>query len=93
MLVEIKVSELTNIYSNNSNGSTPVKKYGIGKGLMTAWRVVNPEGGDIPTGVDFSNRQLVSPQTSSPEVRKQPPRNKRQLPLVSLLVSYQFLSP
>ncbi|XVF81356.1 hypothetical protein PTKIN_Ptkin15bG0148700 [Pterospermum kingtungense] len=81
-----KVSELTNMYPNNSNESAPVKKHGIGKGLMTVWRVVNPEGGDIPTGVDFSNRQLVAPpQTSSPAVRKQPPRNKRRLPLVSLM--------
>ncbi|XWS36650.1 hypothetical protein CRYUN_Cryun20dG0103400 [Craigia yunnanensis] len=82
-----KVSELTNIdYQNNSNESAPMKKHGIGKGLMTVWRVVNPEGGDIPTGVDFSNRQIVAPpQTSSPAVRKQPPRNKRRQPLVSLM--------
>ncbi|XWS31134.1 hypothetical protein CRYUN_Cryun23aG0051500 [Craigia yunnanensis] len=82
-----KVSELTTIdYHNNGNESASVKKHGIGKGLMTVWRVVNPEGGDIPTGVDFSNRKIVAPlQTSSPAVRKQPPRNKRRQPLVSLM--------
>ncbi|XVE72619.1 hypothetical protein DITRI_Ditri11bG0052600 [Diplodiscus trichospermus] len=78
-----KVSELATIeYRNNGNGSAPTKKHGMGKGLMTVWRVVNPEGGDIPTGVDFSNQ--ASPQTSSP-VRKEPPRNKRRQPLVSLM--------
>ncbi|XVF31979.1 hypothetical protein REPUB_Repub17cG0042100 [Reevesia pubescens] len=82
-----KVSELTTIdYHKNSNESPPVKKHGIGKGLMTVWRAVNPEGGDIPTGVDFSNRKnVVPPQPSSPAVRRQPPRNKRRQPLVSLM--------
>ncbi|XWS75947.1 hypothetical protein CRYUN_Cryun01aG0135400 [Craigia yunnanensis] len=82
-----KVSELTTIdYQNNGNENAPVKKHGIGKGLMTVWRVVNPEGGDIPTGVDFSNRQIVAPpQTSSPAVRKQPPRKKRRRTLLSLM--------
>ncbi|XP_022758848.1 homeobox-DDT domain protein RLT3-like isoform X2 [Durio zibethinus] len=80
-----KVSEFTTLdYQNNSNESAPMKKHGIGKGLMTVWRVVNPEGGNIPTGVDFSNHEIV-PQTSSPTVQKQPPRNKRRQPLVSLM--------
>ncbi|XP_021300642.1 homeobox-DDT domain protein RLT3 isoform X1 [Herrania umbratica] len=81
------VSELTTIdYQNNCNESAPVKKHGIGKGLMTVWRVVNPEGGDIPTGVDFPNKQIVAPpQTSSPVVRKPPARSKRRQPLVSLM--------
>ncbi|KAE8675183.1 Homeodomain-like transcriptional regulator isoform 2 [Hibiscus syriacus] len=69
-------------HQNNSNEKAPVKKHGIGKGLMTAWRVVNPQGGYIPTGVDFSNREIGSPQTS-PAVRRQPPWNKRRQPLVS----------
>ncbi|XP_022771611.1 homeobox-DDT domain protein RLT3-like isoform X4 [Durio zibethinus] len=82
-----KVPELTTIdYQNNGNRSAPVKKHGIGKGLMTVWRVVNPEGGDLPTGVGFSNSQIVAPpQTSSLAVRRQPPRNKRRPPLVSLM--------
>ena len=94
LLLVFQVSELTTIdYQNNGNKSAAVKKHGIGKGLMTVWRVVNPEGGDIPTGVDFSNRQIVAPpQTSSPAVRKQPPRNKRRQPLVSLMVSLNFFS-
>ncbi|OMO96861.1 hypothetical protein CCACVL1_04754 [Corchorus capsularis] len=82
-----KVPELTTIdHQSNNNESAPVVKHGIGKGLMTVWRVVNPEGGDIPTGVDFSNCQIVAPpQVSSPVVRKAPVRNKRRQPLVSLM--------
>ena len=89
LLLVFQVSELTTIdYQNNGNKSAAVKKHGIGKGLMTVWRVVNPEGGDIPTGVDFSNRKIVAPlQTSGLAVQKQPPRNKRRQPLVSLMVS------
>ncbi|PPD94672.1 hypothetical protein GOBAR_DD08323 [Gossypium barbadense] len=79
-----KVFELTSIdHQNNSNESASVKKHGMGKGLMTVWRVVNPEGGDIPTGIDISNRQIVAPSQTSPVVRRQPPQNKRRQPLVS----------
>lgn len=61
-----KVSDLTTIDSkNNGNDCGQVRKHGIGKGLMTVSRIVNPEGGDIPTGIDFSNQQIVPPQTSS----------------------------
>ncbi|KAK8688666.1 hypothetical protein V6N13_087418 [Hibiscus sabdariffa] len=78
-----KVFEFTGMnHQDNSNEKAPVKKHGIGKGLMTAWRVVNPEGGNIPTGVDFSNREVDAPQTN-PAVRRQPPRNKRRQPLAS----------
>lgn len=37
------------------NGHAPAKRHGIGKGLMTVWRVANPESQSIPTGVDFVN--------------------------------------
>lgn len=61
-----QVSDLTTIDSkNNGNDCGQVRKHGIGKGLMTVSRIVNPEGGDIPTGIDFSNQQIVPPQTSS----------------------------
>ncbi|XP_039045374.1 homeobox-DDT domain protein RLT3-like isoform X2 [Hibiscus syriacus] len=79
-----KVLEFTGLdHQNDSNEKAPVKKHGIGKGLMTAWRVVNPEGGNIPTGVDFSNREIGAPPQISPTVRRQPPRNKRRQPIVS----------
>ncbi|XVF72355.1 hypothetical protein PTKIN_Ptkin12aG0115200 [Pterospermum kingtungense] len=70
---------------NDGNESGPAKRDDTGKGLMTVWRVVNPKGGDIPIGVDFSSRQIVPPpQTSSSAWRKQPPQSKRRQPLVSL---------
>ncbi|XP_039039455.1 homeobox-DDT domain protein RLT3-like [Hibiscus syriacus] len=79
-----KVFEFTSLdHQNNSNEKAPVKKHGIGKGLMTAWRVVNPKGGKITTGVDFSNREIGAPFQTSPAVQRQPPRNKRRQPLVS----------
>ncbi|CAM8918055.1 unnamed protein product [Rhodiola kirilowii] len=33
----------------------PVTTHGIGKGLMTVWRVANPNAGDYPTGVGFDD--------------------------------------
>lgn len=66
----------------------PVKKHGMGKGLMTAWRVMNPNGGSIPTGIDIADRQVtVVPQMTTPVSRKQPLRKKRAQQIVSLLVS------
>lgn len=44
-------------YQVSSVKSVPVKKHGIGKGLMTVWRAINPDGGDIPTGVNFNERE------------------------------------
>ncbi|KAJ4973305.1 hypothetical protein NE237_006479 [Protea cynaroides] len=38
-----------------NDNSLPVKKHGIGKGLMTVWRATNPDGGDFPTGLNFSS--------------------------------------
>lgn len=37
----------------------PVKKYGIGKGLMTLWRATNPDAQCLPTGVNFINREAA----------------------------------
>ncbi|XP_043705835.1 homeobox-DDT domain protein RLT3 isoform X2 [Telopea speciosissima] len=40
------------------NKSLPVKKHGIGKGLMTVWRATNPDAGDFPTGLNFSSEAI-----------------------------------
>ncbi|CAA6670530.1 unnamed protein product [Spirodela intermedia] len=40
------------------NGHALTKRHGIGKGLMTVWRVTNPEIQSFPTGVDFGNEDL-----------------------------------
>ncbi|XP_042497551.1 homeobox-DDT domain protein RLT3 [Macadamia integrifolia] len=38
-----------------TNKSLPVKKHGIGKGLMTVWRATNPDAGDFPSSLNFSS--------------------------------------
>lgn len=66
----------------------PVRKHGMGKGLMTAWRVMNPNGGTVPTGIDVADRQVtVVPQMATPLSQKPPLRKKRAQQIVSLLVS------
>lgn len=66
-----------------------MKKHGIGKGLMTVWRVTNPNGGDFPTGIHFDGSELTEvPQISTPVSWKQPrQKKKRRQPVSSLLVS------
>ncbi|KAG5533005.1 hypothetical protein RHGRI_027294 [Rhododendron griersonianum] len=66
-----KVSKPTLLdYQVTSVKSAPVKKHGIGKGLMTVWRAINPDGGDIPTGVNFNEREstvVFRMTTSAPQ--------------------------
>lgn len=50
--------------------SIPTRQHGLGKGLMTVWRVVNPDSGDVPTGVNFKQRKFTavsSLQTYAPQ--------------------------
>ncbi|KAL7215474.1 hypothetical protein ACSBR1_027608 [Camellia fascicularis] len=56
-----KVSKPTLLdYQVCNKKSAPVKKHGIGKGLMTVWRAINPDGGDFPSGVNFNEREPTS---------------------------------
>ncbi|KAK6940406.1 WHIM1 domain, partial [Dillenia turbinata] len=75
--------------------SVPVKKHGIGKGLMTVWRATNPNGGDFPTGLRFAGREKIIQekklcqqrpaikrrqiQKKIPEKKKKPPIYRRKL--------------
>ncbi|XAR53571.1 hypothetical protein NMG60_11022181 [Bertholletia excelsa] len=66
----------------NKNGSN-VKQHGIGKGLMTAWRAINPDGGDFPTGVTSNEKEPmavfgVSTSTSQKLVGQGKKSQKRQ---------------
>ncbi|KAJ0113727.1 hypothetical protein Patl1_03208 [Pistacia atlantica] len=71
----------------------PVRKHGVGKGLMTVWRVVNPNGGRFPTGISSTDRQDSDvPQTTTCAPRKQPLRKKRAQQLVSLLKQRRLAS-
>ena len=66
--------------------SASVKKHGIGKGLMTVWRAINPDGGDFPTGVNFKERESAAIfQTSTFPSQKplvQEKKKSRKLPVV-----------
>lgn len=66
----------------------PTRKHGVGKGLMTVWRVVNPNGGRFPTGISSADRQDSDVAQTTATVPKKPPlRKKRNQQIVSLLVS------
>ncbi|KAJ8748191.1 hypothetical protein K2173_000599 [Erythroxylum novogranatense] len=68
------------------NAST--KKHGIGKGLMTVWRAVNPNGGDLPTDINFFDRQINDAHpVSTPDSQKfRQSKNRRQtIPLMTRL--------
>lgn len=79
-----KVSKPTLLdYPVCSMESVPVKKHGIGKGLMTVWRAINPDGGDFPTGVNYDEREstavfrMATSAPRKPLVQDKKPR-KRQ---------------
>ncbi|ESW32216.1 hypothetical protein PHAVU_002G303200 [Phaseolus vulgaris] len=40
------------------NMKAPVKKHGIGKGLMTVWRATNPDAGDVPIGFGADGQEV-----------------------------------
>ncbi|KAL5188937.1 Homeobox-DDT domain protein RLT3 [Glycine soja] len=56
----------------NCNMKAPVKKHGIGKGLMTVWRETNPDAGDLPFGFGVSGQEvpLISNSIGQKPVRK-----------------------
>ncbi|KAK3025527.1 hypothetical protein RJ639_041519 [Escallonia herrerae] len=78
----VKVSEPGFLdYQVCNQKSPPVRKHGIGKGLMTVWRVTNPDGGDVPTGVDFCERALSHKSafmSQKPPVQKKKKRGQGQ---------------
>ncbi|KAE9451223.1 hypothetical protein C3L33_16855, partial [Rhododendron williamsianum] len=93
-----KVSKPTLLdYQVSSVKSAPVKKHGIGKGLMTVWRAINPDGGDIPTGVNFNERESTAvfrmttsaPQKPLVQEKKSRKRQPVMIPDSELLVYMQ----
>ncbi|XP_010274901.1 PREDICTED: homeobox-DDT domain protein RLT3 isoform X2 [Nelumbo nucifera] len=53
--------------------SAPVKKHGIGKGLMTVWRATNPDAKGLPAGVNFTGIETgnIQPSLASSKSKKQ----------------------
>ncbi|KAJ6723905.1 HOMEOBOX-DDT DOMAIN PROTEIN RLT2 [Salix koriyanagi] len=87
-----KVSMCAAFDGQNCKESAPVKKHGMGKGLMTVWRVTNPDGGDFPTGIHCGGSQItVTPPISPPVSRKQPCQKKNRRQPVSSLVKQRML--
>ncbi|KAJ8627219.1 hypothetical protein MRB53_020526 [Persea americana] len=55
-----KISELSILDSRiQQPKGAAVKKYGIGKGLMTVWRATKPDAQCLTTGVNFINREAA----------------------------------
>ena len=72
-------------YQVSNKKSSLVKQPGIGKGLMTVWRAINPDGGDFPTGVNFKERESAAifqtPTFPSQKPLVQEKKNSRKLPV------------
>ncbi|XP_028770247.1 homeobox-DDT domain protein RLT3 isoform X2 [Neltuma alba] len=51
-----KVSESAVGSHPESNNKAPLRKHGIGKGLMTVWRATNPDAGDLPIGFGLGDK-------------------------------------
>ncbi|KAF9618410.1 hypothetical protein IFM89_001133 [Coptis chinensis] len=61
-----KVSNsLISVYKAKAKKSVSLMKHGMGKGLMTVWRATNPGVGDCPTGVNYSDRDIVEARLHS----------------------------
>ncbi|KAJ1408166.1 WHIM2 domain [Sesbania bispinosa] len=64
------------------NMKAPVKKHGIGKGLMTVWRATNPDAGDLPIGFGFADQEVH--QISNSIAQKPVHENNRSRKSVTL---------
>ncbi|XP_048139087.1 homeobox-DDT domain protein RLT3 isoform X2 [Rhodamnia argentea] len=74
---KVSTQEMTD--SQDGFNSDPLKRHGIGKGLMTAWRATNPDGGDFPSGVDIVGRAGATSRVSTSKLKKScQSKNKRQ---------------
>lgn len=81
-----KVSKKNLLDCQDCNEKAAGKKHGMGKGLMTVWRAVNPNGGDPPPGFGWSSKQNTDLlQISTPILPKPPLRKKRPRQLASIL--------
>ncbi|VVB01384.1 unnamed protein product [Arabis nemorensis] len=78
-----KISELMDHTSQNCvEENATVRKHGIGKGMMTVWRVMNPDGRDASPRVDLLDERVTLSQISARRPRHQ---KKKQRQLASIL--------
>ncbi|XP_056171229.1 homeobox-DDT domain protein RLT3 isoform X2 [Syzygium oleosum] len=71
-----KVSNGEIIDGQDGFNSGPVKRHGIGKGLMTTWRATNPDGGHFPTGVDIDRGAGAISHLSTSKLKKKTCQSK-----------------
>ncbi|CAL9224946.1 unnamed protein product [Arabidopsis halleri] len=78
-----KISELMDHTSQDCiKENATVMKHGIGKGLMTVWRVMNPNRRDVSPCVDLLDERATLPQSSA---CNPPHQKKKQRQLASIL--------
>ncbi|XP_010450235.1 PREDICTED: homeobox-DDT domain protein RLT3-like isoform X1 [Camelina sativa] len=78
-----KISELMDHTSQDCvQENATVMKHGIGKGLMTVWRVMNPNRRDVSPCVGLLGERATLPQSSA---RNPPHQKKKQRQLASIL--------
>ncbi|WJX48200.1 hypothetical protein P8452_34796 [Trifolium repens] len=58
----------------NCNTKAPVKKHGMGKGLMTVWRATNPDTRNVPVGFGFADREVHLTSNSKTPMSTNRPR-------------------
>ncbi|XP_054786871.1 homeobox-DDT domain protein RLT3 isoform X2 [Prosopis cineraria] len=74
-----KVSESAIGSHPESNKKAPLKKHGIGKGLMTVWRATNPDAAEVPIGFVVGNKPCKTLNNAGRKKNKlQNVRNKIQ---------------
>ncbi|XP_021819888.1 homeobox-DDT domain protein RLT3 isoform X1 [Prunus avium] len=74
-----KVTEHAVIGHQNCDKSAPVKKHGVGKGLMTVWRATNPDARDFPVDMGFANGEVTSVSLNPTSVSRKPVTRNRRL--------------
>ncbi|OVA10751.1 Homeobox domain [Macleaya cordata] len=57
--------------------SGPMMKHGMGKGLMTVWRAVNPNTVEFPTGVSNTGREATDTRLNSKLLKSQEPSRQK----------------
>lgn len=72
--------------------SSTAKRHGMGKGLMTVWRATNPDGGDLPNGLDVvTGNNCLCPLSGSRKPLSQSRRTTRQETLAVSFVIHNFV--
>ncbi|XP_019088607.1 PREDICTED: homeobox-DDT domain protein RLT3-like isoform X2 [Camelina sativa] len=83
-----KISELMDHTSQDCvQENATVMKHGIGKGLMTVWRVMNPNRRDVSPCVGLLDERATLPQSSA---RNPPHQKKKQRQLASILEFFTY---